>query len=279
MTGAPGSDTQQGTIILAVAAVLFAALILPFVLEDDDSSTASGLPAGAAVDTKNPAGAFPTRTGPTTRPTREPAGAADPTRRAPSAADDTDDSDDNSTSPAYPPARTTQVADPREEAFRRVARNGTCLAAYQTGNSGADAWNSQLPRAVDCSSESAYVRVAGVNAGNCPEADPGVTTWGYGDITLCLERKFALGQCFLVDEEGGSQQQPRYSANLFTWVDCDAQRIPAAYDSLLVITGVYRAPDPVPDGACARGAYDRTRYWYWVANAKSTLVCATYPAR
>jgi hypothetical protein len=64
-----------------------------------------------------------------------------------------------------------------------------------------------------------------------------------------------------------------------SWVDCAARRVPQPYDTVLIVSGVFQAPATVPRGACARGAYDQTPYWYWKANGGSTLICTTHPAR
>ncbi|WP_439679117.1 hypothetical protein [Embleya sp. MST-111070] len=271
MTGVGDSKRQQGNLVLLVAALLFAVIVLPRVLEDDKGGKgAGGAPAALTAATKGaPRAGLPTGL-PTGFPTVRGL-PADP-RQTPGRTPSGSDSRPGGSVP-------TPVRDPRADAFAAVAHNGICLNAWQTGTERGSGWNTDTPRAVDCDSDSAYVRVAGVNATNCPISDPGVTSWRYRDVDLCLERQFRKGQCFLVSRSGGTENTPRYSANLFTWIDCDAARIPASFDSLLAVTGVYRAPAEVRAGACARVANDRTYYWYWVAHNDTTLICATYPNR
>ncbi len=253
-------STTTGNAILALAAVLFAVAILPFVLEDDGDGSAltDGVAATAPDGVRMPTVPIPTRRSATAVPGNPYTAAPDPDHPRPVA----------------PPS---PVRDPREEAFEAAAQVGTCLNAYLLGD-GEGSWNSEVPRQVPCSAWEAYARVAGVN-GTCPTADAGYARWSYGDVSLCLERQFKQGQCFLVSREGGTSSEPRYSGNLFTWADCQAERIPAEYDSILVITNVYRAPSTLTDSMCRRAANDRTRYWYWLARNNSTLICATYPAR
>lgn len=110
-------------------------------------------------------------------------------------------------------------------------------------------------------------------------ADPVHAWWRYGDIKLCLERVYRQGRCFLVSRDGGSESSPRYTADLLTWVDCDGQRIPVAYDSLPAITGCHHAPATIRDGACSRVRGDRTSYWSWHSPALSALICAAHRNR
>lgn len=261
MTGESRSTTN-GSLILALAAVLFAVGILPLVLEDDSDGDGAAFTGG--VSATGPDG-VPVLPNPTATRRATPPDPSDPYTAVPD--------------PTYPRtvAPPPPVRDPRADAFQAAARVGTCLNAYLLGDS-AGTWNSQVPRQVPCTAWEAYTRVAGVN-GTCPTGDVGYTRWGYGDVSLCLERQFKQGQCFLVSREGGTSSQPKYSGNLFTWADCTADRIPVEYDSILVITNVYRAPSTLTNSMCMRAANDRTQYWYWLARNNSTLVCATYPAR
>lgn len=255
MAGSGSGETSYGAGLLGAAALFFAVVLLPIAWEDDTSS-----PLGNSSSVGG-AGAVPTGT-----------------PRAGS--EDAADGGDLTGSGGVPTQRVptpTAVRDPVAEAFAAAARVGTCVRAYKTGFQDGAQWNAAAPEVVGCSTDSAFARVAGVNS-DCPRSDGGYASWTYGNVSLCLERQFQEGQCFLVSREGGTDSRPVYSAHLFTWVDCDAQRIPADFDSYLVITGVYRAPDPVPDGACRRSAYDRNLYWSWVTRQDTTLVCATPPA-
>ncbi|MDI2128385.1 hypothetical protein [Yinghuangia seranimata] len=274
MTGVSDGNKNRGTIVLVVSAVVFAVAVLPNVLEDkDDRRTPAALagasgnqPTGRAPTGPVPKGGLPTGLFPTDFPTDV---ATAPQRTS---------AGGGTVAPAPRPTAAATTRNAREEAFASVASNGTCLNTWQTGVQTGHVWSKDPPPAVACGSDSAFVRVIGVNVTNCPETDPGVAAWRAEGYELCLERQFRQGQCFLVKRDGGTQDSPAYSANLFTWVDCDAARIPSEYDSILAITGVYRAPATVQPGVCSRVAGDRTRYWYWVSR-DTTLVCATYPNR
>lgn len=252
MTGEARS-TSNGNLVLALAAVLFAVAVLPFVLEDDGKGDTAAFAGTTGTATPGPDNvATPPRS--TTEP-------SDPYE------------EDTPVVPSAP------VWDPRKQAFENAASVGTCLYAYQVGDGrGGWSWSTDTPKLVPCRSQEAFVRVAGVN-GTCPSGDVGITRWTYGDISLCLERQFQPGQCFLVTREGGTDNAPQYYGYLFTWVDCQAERIPADFDSLLAITAVYQAPSSIPRNVCARSANDRTYYSYWLAKNNSTLVCAAYPNR
>lgn len=263
MSGAAGRERPYGSVVLGVAALVFLVGLLPVALKDDASPFEAG-----NVGSGNGPGPVPTST--VRSGTQLPFDEDDfpvPTRtpRVPAATRDS-------------AAQPTRARDPRAEAFAAAARVGTCLNAYKTGYQDGSVWNSDVPLVVDCSTDAAYARVAGVNS-TCPTGESAYARLAYGDVSLCLERRFREGQCFLVKRTGGPDSAPEYSGNLFTWEDCDADRIPADFDSTLVITGLFRAPSTIPRGACSRSAYDRTLYWTWVVSEMNTLVCATYPAR
>lgn len=257
----------RGVAVLVVAALVFAVLLMPWALEDDGGSgdIANTVPATAT----SRVGSVPAPGG-TVRETGS--------VRETGTVRETDSVVPAPTLDRPAPGVPTQVRDPRAEAFRAAARRGTCLNAFQTGADEGAGWNSEVPRIVDCSSGYAYVRVAGVNT-SCPIEDMAVASWAYGDVSLCLERLFKPGQCFLARRTGGPESNPVYNADLFTWVDCDAQRVPVPYNAVLVISGAYRAPATIPSRACSRSANDRTHYWYWTSSAQESLICATFPAR
>ncbi|MGR6997551.1 hypothetical protein ACU686_04620 [Yinghuangia aomiensis] len=260
MSGASGREKPYGSVVLGAAALVFLIGLLPVALRDD----VSPFDAGNAKSDGGPGRCPRRRSGRgrscrTTRTiTRARRGRPGSRRRG---------------EPSPSRAR-----DPQADAFAAAARVGTCLNAYKTGYRDGAAWNSDVPVMVDCSADAAYARVAGVNS-TCPTGESAYARLSYGDVSLCLERRFQQGQCFLVKRTGGPDSAPEYSANLFTWVDCGADRIPADFDSMLVITGVFRAPSTIPRGACSRAANDRTRYWTWVVSDMNALICATYPAR
>ncbi|MER5732256.1 serine/threonine-protein kinase [Streptomyces sp. NPDC002138] len=201
-----------------------------------------------AVDPVEPS-PTPTRTPPTpTRtPTRTPTSTPEPT----------------------PPPTPSATRNSREEAFRAV-RAGTCLPWYDTGHP--DKWNVNTPPApVGCDTERAQVRVGSVVPGDCPSGK-GRTNWRYGTTNLCLTRVFHVGYCVLAAKGTGDH----LTLGMFTAVDCGATRVPVAYDYVMVVTGVYRAPASPSPANCRRGQTDSTFYWMWTLIDDSVMVCLTY---
>src|SRR4051812_11582159 len=84
-------------------------------------------------------------------------------------------------------------------------------------------------------------------------------------------RQFKVGYCLLA-KQSGSGQSAQMRAGLMTAVDCDAKRVPAQYNQILHITGVYKAPANPSASNCARVQGDRTYYWSWVVNGGRTLL-------
>ncbi|NGN67365.1 serine/threonine protein kinase [Streptomyces sp. A7024] len=196
------------------------------------------------------------------------AGAADDD--TPAAADDDDDE------PEQPdPTTSSPEPDPTEQAFKRVS-SGDCLKVYDTGQAGRYnvRWSAAAPPpSVSCAGSDAYVQVTGVTAGSCPS---GVdkSSWSYrspssGDTTrLCMTRIYRAGYCLLARQSGDS-----ISLGGLTGVSCGASQVPSAYNQVMHITGVYRAPAGANASNCRRTANDATRYWSWTVNGGNTLLC------
>ncbi|MGK5543921.1 serine/threonine-protein kinase [Streptomyces sp. URMC 127] len=174
------------------------------------------------------------------------------------------------------PARDS-APDPREAAFRAVSA-GDCLPLYDTGR-GRDtvAWSSEVPpKPVSCSSRWAgLVRVTSTTSSTCPSG-AGKASWTYtssgsGRTTkLCFTRIYLKDYCLL-----GQQSGDRIRLGPMTAVDCRAQQVPAAYNQVMHISGVYRAPAGAGAGNCRQGAYDRRQYWAWLVNDGEVLLCTT----
>ncbi|OPF72221.1 hypothetical protein VT50_0231700 [Streptomyces antioxidans] len=120
-----------------------------------------------------------------------------------------------------------------------------------------------------------WVSAVRSGGGACPQG-PGRNSLSYtsrGRTTaLCMTRRFTVGYCLLA-EQTGSGRQARMNAGLMTVVDCDAKRVPARYNRILHITGVYKAPASASAANCARVQGDRTYYWSWLVNGGRTLLC------
>lgn len=162
---------------------------------------------------------------------------------------------------------TTPPPDPTLDAYRAV-QAGDCLRNWMTGET---TWASDIPEVVGCGDEAAGVFVSQTSDDwtVCP-TDAGRSylsyTSGLESAALCVTRQFAEGQCFLgMDDD---------SANLMSWVDCEASTVPAPYSQMYNVTGVYAAPANITDGVCSRVQGDTTEYWYWTIDGGETLLCA-----
>ncbi|WP_424887258.1 serine/threonine-protein kinase [Streptomyces sp. XH2] len=167
--------------------------------------------------------------------------------------------------------------DRKEEAFKAVSA-GDCLPVYDTGRGGgAIAWSADVPpKPVSCSSQWAgLVRVTSTAGSVCPSG-VGKASWTYASsgsgrtTKLCVTRIYLKNYCLLGKQSGDS-----ITIGPMTAVDCRAQRVPAAYNQVMHISGVYRAPSGANAGNCRQGAYDRTRYWAWLVNDDEVLLCTT----
>ncbi|WP_158710963.1 hypothetical protein [Streptomyces albus] len=171
-----------------------------------------------------------------------------------------------------PPAPTP---DPTEEAFQAISA-GDCLAVYDTGRGGKSIdWSADVPPdPVSCAGEQAQVQVTATDTA-CPTGD-GRSYWSHrsattGDTTkLCLSRIYHATYCML-----GRQSGDAISLGLMTAVDCRREPVPAPYNQIMHITGVYRAPAGANADNCRRAAGDRTRYWAYLVDGDSKLLCTT----
>nr|WP_302185322.1 hypothetical protein [Streptomyces sp. GMY02] len=166
--------------------------------------------------------------------------------------------------------------DPAEEAFKAVSA-GDCLEAYDTGRGGDSIdWSPGVPSApVPCNSQSAgLVQVTSTTDTTCPSG-AGKASWTYtsvisGETTkLCVTRIYQKYYCVLGKRVGDNTRLGSMTA-----VDCEAQRIPAAYNRIIHITGVYQAPPSASPRNCALGPNDQTQYLAWLVNDDKLLLCA-----
>ncbi|MCF3102175.1 serine/threonine protein kinase [Streptomyces roseoverticillatus] len=167
--------------------------------------------------------------------------------------------------------------DRKEEAFKAVSA-GDCLPVYDTGRGGdAIAWSAEVPpKPVSCSSQWAgLMRVTSTAGSVCPSG-VGKGSWTYSSsgsgrtTKLCVTRIYLKNYCLLGKQSGDS-----ITIGPMTAVDCQAQRVPAAYNQVMHISGVYRAPAGANAGNCRQGTNDRTRYWAWLVNDDEVLLCTT----
>ncbi|MFF4218410.1 serine/threonine-protein kinase [Streptomyces nondiastaticus] len=167
--------------------------------------------------------------------------------------------------------------DRKEEAFKAVSA-GDCLPVYDTGRGGeAIAWSADVPpKPVSCGSQWAgLVRVTSTAGSVCPSG-VGKASWTYSSsgsgrtTKLCVTRIYLKNYCVLGKQSGDS-----ITIGPMTAVDCRAQRVPAAYNQVMHISGVYRAPAGANAGNCREGTYDRRQYWAWLVNDDEVLLCTT----
>ncbi|MDG4866107.1 hypothetical protein P8605_48940, partial [Streptomyces sp. T-3] len=169
---------------------------------------------------------------------------------------------------------TTAASDPTEDAFKAV-QSGTCLAVWDTGYGGTSTvkWSHETPPdPIDCDSDKANVQVTSVD-GSC--SGDTEATWSYSSTTtgkttqLCLERIFHKNYCFLATQSGSKITD----MGEMTLVDCKAKKIPASYDQIMHITGVYNTSKGTDASLCRRVQGDQTEYWAWTVNDGDTLLC------
>jgi hypothetical protein len=162
----------------------------------------------------------------------------------------------------------TPRPDPTLESYQEVAA-GDCLANWMVDET---SWVSDLPEAVDCDADNAGLWVSRTSDSTAAcDTDAGRSYLSYssaeGDtVALCVTRQFEVGQCFLGESDN--------SANLMSWVDCEAPSVPSPYTQLFNVTGVYSAPANPEGTECARVAGDTTQYWWWTMDGDSVMLCA-----
>jgi hypothetical protein len=280
-TGTTSSEEQRqrGVWILVAAALAFAVLVLPQVVEDDDKTSFAGSALPSSGSSRLPS--LPSGI-PSGVPSGLPSGL--PTSSLPSYGSGGGGQQTGGGSgggsgggggsvETQQPATPSVAPDPTAEAYRAVSA-GDCLAVYDTGYGD---YNTKVPYRVGCGAGNAYVWVSAVrSSGSACSQGPGRNYMSYTSrgqtIALCLTRQFKVGYCLLA-KQSGSGQSAQMRAGLMTGVDCDAKRVPAQYNQILHITGVYKAPANPSAGQCARVQGDRTYYWSWLVNGGRTLLC------
>ncbi|MGW5640339.1 hypothetical protein [Streptomyces sp. NPDC003832] len=170
----------------------------------------------------------------------------------------------------------TVERDPVEEAFKAISA-GDCLELYDTGRGGSSTINWSVdvpPDPVPCDSEQALVKVTATDT-TCPTG-LGKSYWSHHSATtgtsstLCLSRKYHPTYCMLGQQTGDSISLATMSA-----VACRREPVPAPYNQIMHITGVYRAPAGANANNCPQSASDPTRYWAWLVDDGATLLCTT----
>ncbi|MCX5429372.1 serine/threonine protein kinase [Streptomyces sp. NBC_00257] len=166
----------------------------------------------------------------------------------------------------------TPTPDTTDRAFAAV-RAGDCLDVY---NDGHDNMSARTPVRVGCRASNAYMHVNRVStatgAGSSCDSGPGFTWWRKSgadgvERTLCLDRVYQVGQCFPAQVKGAT------NADLTVVWDCGASTVPRAGQSILRITGYYRAPAAGTNWTCPAGRGER--FWYWPVNNGRSIICAS----
>lgn len=147
-------------------------------------------------------------------------------------------------------------------------RAGDCLDAYQDGYG---SWSRTVPSRVDCGAANAYLRVARVtSSGSCPSGGGRGGWWhsaeDYSTVNLCVERQFRTGQCFLAKASGNRPG----GANLLTLWNCNADKVPRAFNYIMQITAVLSASAGTDACPADPGHY---RYSWNVYDGR-TMICA-----
>lgn len=178
----------------------------------------------------------------------------------------------NPTPTPTPTPTPSPTPDATDRAFAAV-RAGDCLDVYNDGHNDMSA---SRPIRVSCGASNAYMhvnRVSGLSggSGSC-ETGAGFTWWSRSgadgvDRTLCLDRVYRVGQCFPADVTGAT------SADLTVVWRCDASTVPVAGQSVLRITGFYRAPTAGQNWTCPSGRGEK--FWYWQVNRGQSIICAS----
>ncbi|MFB7274564.1 hypothetical protein [Streptomyces sp. NPDC056244] len=185
--------------------------------------------------------------------------------------------DDSSGGSDDPESETpSPTPDPAEEAFKAVSV-GDCLEVFDTGRGGDSIdWSADIPPApVPCNIQAAgLVQVTSTTDTTCPSG-AGKASWTYtsavsGETTrLCVTRIYHKYYCVLGKRVGDNTR-----LGAMTAVDCNAQQIPAKYNRIIHITGVYQAPSNASPRNCALGPNDQTQYLAWLVNDDKLLLCA-----
>ncbi|MFD7864880.1 serine/threonine-protein kinase [Streptomyces sp. NPDC059783] len=189
--------------------------------------------------------------------------------------DSSEDEETEEPTPTPKPTPTptpTPTPDATDRAFAAV-RAGDCLNVY---NDGHDNMSADRPIRVGCRASNAYMHVNRVSTRDGASAScdtgAGFTWWSRsGDDgitrTLCLDRVYQVGQCFPAKVRGAT------NADLTVVWNCNASTVPEAGQSILRITGFYRAPKAGENWTCPAGRGER--FWYWPVNQGRSIICAS----
>ncbi|MEU3221605.1 serine/threonine-protein kinase [Streptomyces sp. NPDC006976] len=177
------------------------------------------------------------------------------------------------TTPAPKPTpKPKPTMDATDRAFAAV-HAGDCLNVY---NDGYNNMSASRPIRVSCGASNAYMHVNRVStrsgASSSCDTGAGFTWWSRtGDDgvvrTLCLDRVYRAGQCFPAKVNGAT------NADLTVVWSCNASKVPKAGQSILRITGFYRAPKAGQNWTCPSGPGER--FWYWQVNQGRSIICAS----
>jgi hypothetical protein len=136
--------------------------------------------------------------------------------------------------------------------------------------------SAETPVRVNCRAGNAYMHVNRVTSrsGESSSCDTGQGfTWWHKsgedgiERTLCLDRVYQVGQCF------PAQVQGSVSADLTVVLSCNSSTVPREGQSILRITGYYRAPSAGTEWTCPAGSGER--FWYWQVNNGRSIICAS----
>lgn len=181
------------------------------------------------------------------------------------------------------PGTSSATPDPTASAFDAISA-GDCLDVYDTGAGGETSveWSTETPPdPISCSSDDATVKVSQTttHSSGC-KTGTGKSYWDYQPTgggeskVLCLTRIYRKYYC-LMAESRGDPNRPQISLGSMTAVECTDDSVPAPYNQIMHITGVYDAPAGANSDDCVRSSGDRTLYWSWTVDDGSTLLCTT----
>ncbi|WP_406093162.1 serine/threonine-protein kinase [Streptomyces sp. NBC_01013] len=253
--------------LVAVAAVIALLVWQPWETGGNEASS------GGSSSSDSSSGAVSAGSGLDTHTDDSGTGTGSGTGSSVGAADDSDDESVDEPTPTPTPTPTpSPTPDATDRAFAAV-RAGDCLNVYNDGHNDMSA---DRPVRVSCGASNAYMHVNRVStlsggSGSC-DTGAGFTWWSRSgddgvDRTLCLDRVFQVGQCFPADVTGAT------SADLTVVWRCNASTVPVAGQSILRITGFYRAPAAGQNWTCPSGHGER--FWYWPVNQGRSIICAS----
>ncbi|WP_329040240.1 serine/threonine protein kinase [Streptomyces sp. NBC_00178] len=173
------------------------------------------------------------------------------------------------------PGATPDPTPDAEDAVFRAVSAGDCLDAHDDGYG---SWSADAPRSVDCDAADAYLLVTSAQGGlavsACPTG-PGRSYWHHSGsrpefgTRLCVSRRFRVGECFVAKRDGTGMRDGR----LMTVWGCSKDTVPAGYDTILRITGRWRAEPSYPPGYCAESRNDRAYYYTFEVDDGKTVLC------